>query len=158
MKRTRELTSMHYWRSVGRSGSLDLHCRCQACGGPLVGQADVELQGRDLAAGLPRHTSGAFSARWPLKAAALLVILLATEKVALSVAGGHWEFWLNVANLVLGVFTLLALLVVCSAVGWELLRRGHTKGALRADGTFAGMPARRPKPSATPNGSEPAKP
>ena len=38
-------------------------------------------------------------------------------------AGENWTFWLNMTNLALGVITALALLVVASAVGWELLAR-----------------------------------
>ena len=37
--------------------------------------------------------------------------------------GKNWEFWLNTMNLALGVTTLLAVLVVCAAVGRELLAR-----------------------------------
>ena len=36
-------------------------------------------------------------------------------------AGDNWTFWLNMTNFALGAITLLALLLVFSAVGWELL-------------------------------------
>jgi UPF0716 family protein affecting phage T7 exclusion len=46
-------------------------------------------------------------------------------------SGNNWTFWLNMANFALGVFTLLALLVVLVAVGQALLAR---KGTDRAQG------------------------
>ena len=42
-------------------------------------------------------------------------------------AGENWVFWLNMTNLALGIGTLLALLVVGGAVGWELLARAARK-------------------------------
>jgi hypothetical protein len=45
-------------------------------------------------------------------------------------AGENWTFWLNMTNLALGIITLLALLVVFGAVGWDLLvRKVHTARA-----------------------------
>lgn len=38
-------------------------------------------------------------------------------------AGENWTMWLNVTNLALGLVTLMALLVVFFAVGWDLLVR-----------------------------------
>jgi len=38
-------------------------------------------------------------------------------------AGENWTLWLNITNLVLGIVTLIALLVVFFAVGWDLLVR-----------------------------------
>ena len=38
-------------------------------------------------------------------------------------AGENWTFWLNMTNFALGIITLLALLVVFAAVGWDLLVR-----------------------------------
>ena len=37
--------------------------------------------------------------------------------------GGHWEFWLNMTNLALGVITYAAVAVVLGAVAWELMAR-----------------------------------
>ena len=36
-------------------------------------------------------------------------------------AGENWTFWLNMTNFALGIVTLLALVVVFGAVGWDLL-------------------------------------
>jgi hypothetical protein len=36
-------------------------------------------------------------------------------------AGENWTFWLNMTNFALGMITLLALVVVFCAVGWDLL-------------------------------------
>ena len=36
-------------------------------------------------------------------------------------AGENWTFWLNMTNFALGMVTLLALVVVFCAVGWDLL-------------------------------------
>ena len=42
-------------------------------------------------------------------------------------AGENWTLWLNMTNFALGIVTLLALLVVFAAVGWDLLvRKVHT--------------------------------
>ena len=42
-------------------------------------------------------------------------------------AGENWTFWLNMTNFALGIITVLALLVVFGAVGWDLLvRKVHT--------------------------------
>ncbi|MFL6442318.1 MAG: hypothetical protein ACJ713_00780 [Candidatus Sulfotelmatobacter sp.] len=38
-------------------------------------------------------------------------------------AGEDWTMWLNVTNFALGLVTLIALLVVFFAVGWDLLVR-----------------------------------
>ena len=38
-------------------------------------------------------------------------------------AGENWTFWLNMTNFALGIVTLLALVVVFFAVGWDLLVR-----------------------------------
>ena len=38
-------------------------------------------------------------------------------------AAENWTFWLNMTNFALGIVTLLALLVVFGAVGWDLLVR-----------------------------------
>jgi hypothetical protein len=43
-------------------------------------------------------------------------------------AGESWTFGLQITNIVLGVITLLALLAVLGAVGWDLLARGVRKG------------------------------
>src|SRR5579859_1464737 len=42
-------------------------------------------------------------------------------------AGENWTFWLNMTNFALGMVTLVALVLVFSAVGWDLLvRKVHT--------------------------------
>ena len=38
-------------------------------------------------------------------------------------AGENWTMWLNITNFALGLVTLIALLVVFFAVGWDLLVR-----------------------------------
>ena len=38
-------------------------------------------------------------------------------------AGENWTMWLNITNFALGIVTLIALLVVLFAVGWDLLVR-----------------------------------
>lgn len=38
-------------------------------------------------------------------------------------AGEDWTMWLNITNFALGLVTLIALLVVFFAVGWDLLLR-----------------------------------
>jgi hypothetical protein len=38
-------------------------------------------------------------------------------------AGENWTMWLNITNFALGMVTLLALVVVFFAVGWDLLVR-----------------------------------
>lgn len=38
-------------------------------------------------------------------------------------AGENWTMWLNITNFGLGIVTLVALLVVFFAVGWDLLVR-----------------------------------
>lgn len=41
-------------------------------------------------------------------------------------AGENWTMWLNITNFALGIVTLIALLLVFFAVGWDLLlRRVH---------------------------------
>ena len=42
-------------------------------------------------------------------------------------AAENWTFWLNMTNFALGIITLLALLVVFGAVGWDLLVRKEHK-------------------------------
>ena len=36
-------------------------------------------------------------------------------------AGENWTFWFNMTNFALGIITLLAVLVVFAAVGWDLM-------------------------------------
>jgi len=36
-------------------------------------------------------------------------------------AGEDWTFWFNMTNFALGIITLLAVLVVFAAVGWDLM-------------------------------------
>ena len=38
-------------------------------------------------------------------------------------AGEDWTMWLNITNFALGLVTLIALLIVFFAVGWDLLVR-----------------------------------
>jgi hypothetical protein len=38
-------------------------------------------------------------------------------------AADNWTFWLNMTNFALGIITLLALVIVFGAVGWDLLVR-----------------------------------
>lgn len=38
-------------------------------------------------------------------------------------AGENWTFWLNMTNFALGMVTVLALVVVFTSVGWDLLVR-----------------------------------
>jgi hypothetical protein len=38
-------------------------------------------------------------------------------------AGENWTFWLNMTNFALGMVTVVALVVVFSSVGWDLLVR-----------------------------------
>jgi hypothetical protein len=38
-------------------------------------------------------------------------------------AGENWTFWLNMTNFALGIITLLALVVVFGAVGWDFMVR-----------------------------------
>jgi len=47
-------------------------------------------------------------------------------------AGENWTFWLNMTNLALGVLTLLALLVVFGAVGWDWLAKSARKARATA--------------------------
>jgi hypothetical protein len=42
---------------------------------------------------------------------------------SLFMAGENWTMWLNITNFALGIVTLLALLLVFFAVGWDLLLR-----------------------------------
>ena len=47
-------------------------------------------------------------------------------------AGENWTFWLNMTNFALGMVTVLALVVVFSAVCWDLLvRKVHAPSATR---------------------------
>lgn len=45
-------------------------------------------------------------------------------------AGENWTMWLNITNLALGIVTLIAVLVVFFAVGWDLLVRKVKSPAL----------------------------
>ncbi len=36
-------------------------------------------------------------------------------------AGENWTFWFNMTNLALGMITVLAVLVVMGAVGWDVI-------------------------------------
>ena len=38
-------------------------------------------------------------------------------------AADNWTFWLNMTNFALGIITLLGLVIVFGAVGWDLLVR-----------------------------------
>ena len=42
-------------------------------------------------------------------------------------AGENWTFWFNMTNFALGMITVLALVVVFGAVGWDLLVRKAPK-------------------------------
>jgi hypothetical protein len=42
---------------------------------------------------------------------------------SLQMAADNWTFWLNMTNFALGIITLLALVIVFGAVGWDLLVR-----------------------------------
>jgi hypothetical protein len=47
-------------------------------------------------------------------------------------AGENWTFWLNMTNFALGMVTVVAVVLVFSAVGWDLLvRKVHTARAPR---------------------------
>lgn len=46
--------------------------------------------------------------------------------------GENWTMWLNITNFALGIVTLIALLVVFFAVGWDLLLR-KVKAPARID-------------------------
>jgi hypothetical protein len=50
-------------------------------------------------------------------------------------AGENWAMWLNITNLVLGIVTLAALLIVFFAVGWDVLAeklgRAQAKSEMR---------------------------
>lgn len=49
-------------------------------------------------------------------------------------AGENWTFWLNMTNFALGLVTVLALLVVFAAVGWDfVMRRVHGTHAEETD-------------------------
>jgi hypothetical protein len=52
---------------------------------------------------------------------------------ALRMAGENWTMWLNITNLALGIVTVVALLVVFSAVGWDLLARKLGRAPTRVD-------------------------
>jgi len=44
-------------------------------------------------------------------------------------AGENWTFWLNMTNFALGMVTVVAVVLVLSSVGWDLLvRKVHTVG------------------------------
>jgi hypothetical protein len=42
-------------------------------------------------------------------------------------AGENWTFWFNMTNFGLGIITVLAIVVVFGAVGWDLLLRKSPK-------------------------------
>jgi hypothetical protein len=50
-------------------------------------------------------------------------------------AGENWAMWLNITNLILGIVTLAALLIVFFAVGWDVLAeklgRAQAKSEMR---------------------------
>ena len=50
-------------------------------------------------------------------------------------AGENWTFWFNMTNFALGMITLLAVVVVMAAVGWDLmvLWLHKARGADRVD-------------------------
>jgi|SRR5579862_2817226 len=48
-------------------------------------------------------------------------------------AGENWTMWLNITNFGLGIVTLVALLVVFFAVGWDLLVRKVGTASARVD-------------------------
>ena len=49
-------------------------------------------------------------------------------------AAENWTFWLNMTNFALGMITLVALLIVFVAVGWDLLvRKVHAAPARGLD-------------------------
>lgn len=57
-------------------------------------------------------------------------------------AGENWTFWLNMTNFALGIITVLALLVVFGAVGWDLLvRQVHKPRAIDFSGIDAELQA-----------------
>ncbi len=45
-------------------------------------------------------------------------------------AGENWTMWLNLTNFALGIVTLIALLVVFFAVGWDLVVRRFKRARL----------------------------
>lgn len=48
-------------------------------------------------------------------------------------AGENWTMWLNITNFALGLVTLIALLVVFFAVGWDLMVRNVGRARSRVD-------------------------
>jgi len=48
-------------------------------------------------------------------------------------AGENWTMWLNITNFALGMVTVVALLVVFFAVGWDLLVRKAGRAPARLD-------------------------
>jgi len=48
-------------------------------------------------------------------------------------AGENWTMWLNITNFALGIVTLVALLVVFFAVGWDLLVRKVGRAPVQVD-------------------------
>ena len=50
-------------------------------------------------------------------------------------AGENWAMWLNVTNLILGIVTLAALVIVFFAIGWDVLAeklgRAQAKSEMR---------------------------
>lgn len=48
-------------------------------------------------------------------------------------AGENWTMWLNITNFGLGIVTLIALLLVFFAVGWDLLVRKVGRAPVRID-------------------------
>jgi hypothetical protein len=58
-----------------------------------------------------------------LRIAISRVAVRLSARRSLDMAGENWTFWLNMTNFALGIITLLALVVVFGAVGWDLLVR-----------------------------------
>lgn len=57
-------------------------------------------------------------------------------------AGENWTMWLNITNFALGIVTLIALLVVFFAVGWDLLvRKAGKSPAVNLDNIDADLKA-----------------
>jgi hypothetical protein len=48
-------------------------------------------------------------------------------------AGENWAMWLNVTNLILGIVTLAALVIVFFAVGWDVLAEKLGRAQARSE-------------------------
>lgn len=48
-------------------------------------------------------------------------------------AGDNWTMWLNITNFALGLVTIIAVLVVFFAVGWDLLVRNVGRARAKVD-------------------------